>query len=361
MRGSSTEQGAMFSYVTLEQRVPQDHPLRAIRRLVDQALREISPQLDALYAAGKGRPSVAPERLLRALLLQVLYSVRSERQLMEQLDYNLLFRWFVGLAMDDRVWDPTVFTKNRQRLLSGAIDQAFFAAVLAQAKAQGLLSSEHFSVDGTVIEAWASHKSFVRKEGSAARPSDDDPGNPSVSFRGERRSNETHASRTDPEARLVGKKGEKSRLAYQGHVLTENRNGLVVRAQLTRASGYAEREAALAMLRDRSGRGRVTVGADRGYDAREFVAALRAERVTPHVAQSQKNRRSAIDGRTTRHPGYAVSQRLRKRVEEVFGWMKTVGRLRKTQHRGCARVGWGFVFTAAAYNLVRIKNLLAAA
>jgi transposase len=359
MRGAGTEQGAMFSYVTLEQRVPQDHPLRAIRRLVDQALREISPQLDALYASGRGRPSVAPERLLRALLLQILYSVRSERQLMEQLDYNLLYRWFVGLQIDDRVWDPTVFTKNRQRLLSGAIDQAFFAAVLAQAQAQGLLSSEHFSVDGTVIEAWASHKSFQRKSGSPP-DSDDDPGNPTVSFRGERRSNETHASTTDPDARLVRKKGEGSCLAYQGHVLTENRNGLVVSARLTTASGYAERDAALGMVQGRSGRRRVTLGADRGYDVREFVARLRTQRVTPHVAQSQKNRRSAIDARTTRHPGYAISQRVRKRVEEVFGWMKTVGQLRKTRHRGRARVGWVFTFTAAAYNLVRMKNLLAA-
>jgi IS5 family transposase len=290
----------------------------------------------------------------------VLYSVRSERQLMEQLDYNLLFRWFVGLGMDDRVWDPTVFTKNRQRLMDGQIDQAFFSAVLGQARAQGLLSSEHFTVDGTVIEAWASQKSFQRKQGRGP-DSDDDPSNPTVNFRGETRSNETHASRTDPDARLVKRGGEKARLAYQGHVLTENRNGLVVDARVTRASGTAEREAALAMIEARPSSRRRTLGADRGYDVRDFVRSLREQRVTPHVAQNQSNRRSAIDARTTRHPGYSRSQRLRKRVEEVFGWMKTIGQLRQTRHRGAGRVDWIFTFTAAAYNLVRIKNLLLAA
>ena len=359
MRGEDVRQGVMFSYVGLEERVPQDHPLRAIRERVDRALGRISPELGRIYARGMGRPSIAPEKLLRALLLQVLYTIRSERQLMEQLDYNLLYRWFVGLAMDEGVWDPTVFTKNRERLVGGEIAEAFFRAVLEEAEAEGLLSREHFSVDGTLIEAWASQKSFQPKRERSGRD-DDDPGNPTVDFRGASRRNETHASTTDPDARLLGKKGQEARLAYQGHVLTENRNGLVVGAKLTQASGYAEREAALELVEQIEGSHPVTLGADRGYDVRSFIEAVRDRGVVPHVAQNTTNRRSAIDGRTTRHSGYTLSQRARKRVEEVFGWMKTIGLIRKTRHRGTARVGWMFTFTAAAYNLVRIRNLLEA-
>jgi transposase len=345
----------MFSYVSPEKRVPKDHPLRAMREMVDRALGELSGRFEGLYAK-TGRPSIAPEKLLRALLLQVLYTVRSERQLMEQLDYNLLFRWFVGLNADDPVWDATVFTKNRDRLLAGDVAQAFFEAVLSQAKAKRLLSAEHFTVDGTLIEAWASQKSLVRREDPEGRDSDDDPGNPTVNFRGEKRSNETHVSATDPEARLVRRKGEASRLAFLGHVLMENRNGLAVDGVCTEADGYAEREAALELLGDRRG----TLGADRGYDAASFVGALRLRGVTPHVAQSTTRRSSAIDGRTTRHAGYAESQRKRKRVEEIFGWLKTVALLRKTRHRGVDRVGWTFTFALAVYNLVRMRNLLGA-
>ncbi len=359
MRGEDVRQGAMFSYVGLEERVPQDHPLRAIRQRVDWALGRISPELGRIYARGMGRPSIAPEKLLRALLLQVLYTIRSERQLMEQLDYNLLYRWFVGLAMDEQVWDPTVFTKNRERLVDGEIAEAFFQAVLEEAEAEGLLSQEHFSVDGTLIEAWASQKSFQPKRERSGRD-DGDPGNPTVDFRGAPRRNETHASTTDPDARLLGKKGQEARLAYQGHVLTENRNGLVVGAKLTQASGYAEREAALELVEQIEGSHPVTLGADRGYDVRSFIEAVRDRGVVPHVAQNTTHRRSAIDGRTTRHSGYTLSQRARKRVEEVFGWMKTIGLIRKTRHRGTARVGWMFTLTAAAYNLVRIRNLLEA-
>jgi transposase len=351
----------MFCYVSLEARIPQDHPLRAIRKRVDEALRSIRPELDRLYAKRMGRPSVPPERLLRALLLQVLYSVRSERQLMEQLDYNLLYRWFVGLDLEDEVWDATVFTKNRQRLLSGSIARKFFAAVVEQADREGLLSNEHFSVDGTLVEAWASHKSLRPRDDGDDDRKPDDPGNPTVNWRGEKRSNETHVSTTDPESRLARMKGKEAKLAYQGHVLADNRHGLVVDAQLTQASGYAEREAALSMAKRIPTRPGVTLGADRGYDAASFVKDVRELGVTPHVAQNTSRRRSAIDRRTTRHAGYAVSQRVRKRVEEVFGWMKTIGLMRKTRHRGVARVGWSFVFTAAAYNLVRMRSLLVAA
>jgi transposase len=347
----------MFSYVSLESRVPKDHPLRRMRELVDVALESISPELDRIYAKRRGRPSIPPERLLRALLIQVLYTVRSERQLMEQLDYNLLFRWFVGLTMDDQVWDPTVFTKNRERLLSGEISERFFTAVLNQAESLGLASSDHFSVDGTLVEAWASHKSFQRK-GEPIEPDDDDPGNPTINFRGQRRRNDTHASTTDPESRLAAKSGQGSKLAYAGHVMIENRNGLVVQARLTMATGGAERDAGLSMASEIPGKHRATIAGDKGYDTRAFVAGLRALGITPHVAQNNRRRRSAIDERTVRHPGYAISQRSRKRVEEVFGWMKTVGMMRKTRHRGVARVGWVFVFTAAAYNLVRIRNLI---
>jgi len=356
MRGDDRRPDTMFSYVAPEQRVPADHPLRAIRTMVDTALRELSPQFARLYPK-TGRPSIPPEKLLRALLVQMLYSVRSERQLMEQLNYNLLFRWFVGLSMDDPVWDPTVFTKNRERLLQGDIARAFFERVLAQAQAHQLLSAEHFTVDGTLIEAWAGLKSF-KKKGQGAPPPDD-PRNPTVDFHGERRSNATHASTTDPEARLARKgSGKEAKLAYQGHALIENRHGLVVDTCVTQATGTAEREAAAAMATNL--RRDATVGADKGYDTRGFVAALRGLWLTPHVAQNLTTRRSAIDGRTTRHPGYAVSQQRRKLVEEVFGWLKTVALFRKARHRGVRRIGWLFSLGAALYNVVRIRNLIAA-
>ncbi len=359
MRGDDRQQAGMWSYLSPEQRVPADHPLRPIRAMVDTILAELSPAFATLYSP-VGRPSIPPEKLLRALLLQVLYSTRSERLLMEQLDYNLLFRWFVGLNMDDAVWDATVFTKNRERLLAGDIAQAFFTQVLAQARQRSLLSDEHFTVDGTLIEAWASLKSFKQKAAPSGPPPDD-PGNPTVNFHGERRSNVTHGSTTDPDARLWRKaKGHEARLAYQGHVLMDNRHGLAVEGCVTRASGYGERAAALEMLGHRATAGRITVGADKGYDTRDFVEALRLLQVTPHVAQNTTHRSSAIDRRTTRHDGYGVSQWKRKRVEEIIGWLKTIGLLRKTRHRGRRRVSWMFVFGLAAYNLVRIRNLAAA-
>ncbi|MDR7522204.1 MAG: IS5 family transposase [Armatimonadota bacterium] len=356
MRGDDLKQDAMFSYLSPEARVPQDHPLRPIRQMVDAVLTELSPEFDRLYAR-TGRPSVPPEKLLRALLLQVLYTVRSERLLMEQLDYNLLFRWFVGLNMDDPVWDPTTFTKNRQRLLDGEIAERFFERVLAHAQMRGLLSDEHFTVDSTLIEAWASLKSFRRKDRDEAPPPDD-PGNPTVDFRGERRRNTTHASTTDPEARLARRGvGREAKLAYEGHVLMENRHGLVVAARVTPSTGTAARETGVT-LAHRVARGtRITLGADKGYDATDFVEAVRELGITPHVAQHTGGRASAIDGRTTRQPGYAISQRIRKRVEEIFAWLKTVGLLRKVRHRGVAKVDWIFVFATAVYNLLRIRNL----
>jgi transposase len=360
-RGDDPQQAGVFSSLSPEERIPPDHPLRAIRVLVDMVLKELSPQFARLYSH-TGRPSIAPEKLLRALLLQVLYTVRSERLLMEQLDYNLLFRWFVGLNMDDPIWDASTFSKNRERLLEGEVAHAFFAQVLAQARERALLSDDHFTVDGTLIEAWAGQKSFKRKDTVPPEPPPDDPGNPSIDFRGERRTNATHASTTDPEARLYKKaKGQEAKLAYLGHVLMENRHGLVVDARVTQATGTAEREAALAMAEAIPGQQRVTLGADKNYDTRDLVRELRELRVTPHVAQNATGRSSAIDCRTTRHPGYAVSQRKRKRVEEIFGWMKTVGLLRKTRYRGVARVGWMFTFAAAVYNLVRMRTLAAVA
>ena len=306
MRGRQTLQGGMFSYVSLESRIAEDHPLRAMRKRVDAALKRLSPRFDALYAKRMGRPSIPPEQLLRALLLQVLYTIRSERQLVEQLEYNLLYRWFVGLDLEDGVFSASAFTKNRDRLLTGEIADLFFAAVLAEAEAEGLVSPEHFTVDGTLIEAWASHKSFVQKD-APRKEDDDDPGNPTVNFRGEKRSNQTHASTTDPEARLAAKKGQGARLAYQGHVMTENRNGLVVAAKLTQASGTAEREAAVEMVDGLGGAGPITLGADKGYDTQGFVEGCREIAMTPHVAQSLRNRRSRIDRRTTRHPGCSGS------------------------------------------------------
>ena len=350
----------MFSYVSPEQRVPADHPLRPIRAMVDVALKGMSRSFERMYIDW-GRPSIAPEKLLRALLLQVLYTIRSERMLMEQLEYNLLFRWFVGLNMDEPVWVPTVFSKNRDRLLNGDIAEKFFMQVLNQARAHDLLSDEHFSVDGTLIEAWASQKSFQRKD-QGPTPPPEDPGNPTVDFHGEERRNDTHGSTTDPEARLARKSGgHESKLAYCGNVLIENRNGLVVDTELVLCSGMAERDAALDMAGRIDGEQRVTVGADKGYDTRGFVQEMRDRNVTPHVSQNtNRSGGSAIDGRTIRHAGYQVSQRKRKRIEEVFGWLKTVGMLRKTRHRGVFKVGWVFTFAAAAYNLVRMRSLLPA-
>jgi transposase len=366
MRGDDRSAEGFFSYVRLEERIPTDHPLRKIRALVDVALTELSPTFDKLYA-NDGRPSIPPERLLRALLLQAFYTVRSERQLMEQLDFNLLFRWFVGLSIDEPVWDATVFCKNRDRLIDGDIARKFFAATLNHAQVRTLLSSEHFSVDGTLIEAWASMKSFVPKDrGDKEPPSGQDPTegsgrNRERNFHGEKRKNETHASTTDPDARLFRKgKGKEAKLCHMGHLLTENRNGLIVDARLTEANGTAERSAALDMIEANTG-SPSTVGADKNYDTADFVAGCRERGCTPHVAQNDTNRRSAIDGRTTRHPGYAVSQVKRKRIEETFGWMKTVAPLRKTRHCGRRLVEWFFILTAAAYNLVRIPKLLAAA
>ena len=358
MRGSDRRTEGLFSYVSCEQRVPADHPLRAILRIADAALAALSGEFRRLYAAN-GRPSIPPERLLRALLLQAFYSVRSERQLMEQLDYNLLFRWFVGLGVDDPVWDVTVFTKNRDRLLEGEIAAKFLGAVLAQPKVKALLSDEHFSVDGTLIQAWASMKSFRPKDGSGEPPT---PGrNGERDFHGEKRTNETHASTTDLEAKLYRKgKGQAAKLGFIGHALMENRHGLIVDSRVSEANGTAERAEAQVMLENVPGRHPITVAGDKSFDTRGFVEAMRALKVTPHVAQNTTNRRSAIDGRTTRHPGYAVSQRVRKRIEEAFGWIKEVALQRRARHRGRQRVGWQFTLAAAAYNLIRLPKLLAA-
>jgi transposase len=346
----------MFSYLSPEERVPAKHPLRPIRLMVDEVLKALSPDFNGLYSTF-GRPSIPPEKLLRALLLQVLYTVRSERMLMEQLEYNLLFRWFVGLNMDEAVWVPTVFTKNRDRLLEGDVAEKFFQLVLTQARVADLLSDEHFSVDGTLIEAWASHKSFQRKDQPTPPP--DDPGNPTVDFHGEKRSNDTHESTTDPDARLARKSGgHEAKLAYCGNVMIENRNGLVVDTELLQCNGTAERDAAMLMAERVEGTERITVAADKAYDTKDFVSEMRGMNVTPHVSQNiKRSGGSAIDGRTTRHEGYQVSQRKRKRIEEVFGWIKTVGTLRKTRHRGLETVRWVFTFTATAYNLVRMRNL----
>ena len=353
MRGDDRQQGAMWSYISPEQRVPADHPLREIREMVNAVLKDMSRTFSRIYAK-EGRPSIPPEHLLRALLLQVLYSVRSERMLMEQLDYNLLFRWFVGLNMDDPVWSPTTFSKNRERLIDAAIADKFFERVLVLAREAGFLSNEHFTVDGTLIEAWAGHKSFKPKDSSGDDPNSG--GNADVDFRGQKRSNDTHASTTDPDARLYRKShGTESKLCFAGHVLMDNRHGLAVDSRLTTATSRSEREAALEMaagVQDRSG---VTLGADKGYDTRGFVDDLRSLKITPHVAAKVKH--SAIDGRTTRHAGYATSQKKRKRVEEIFGWLKTIALLRKTRHRGNERVGWMLRFSLAVYNLVRILNL----
>lgn len=357
MRGDDFQQSAMYSYISPEQRVPADHPLRAIRTITDEVLKDMSKAFDRMYSR-VGRPSIPPEQLLRALLLQMLYTVRSERLLMEQLDYNLLFRWFVGLNMDDAVWDASTFSKNRDRLLEGEVAQLFFQGVVEQARHRDLLSAEHFSVDGTLVEAWASLKSFQAKDQKKSGPPDD-PGNPSVDFHGEKRSNQTHESKTDPEARLARKgKGKESRLSYTGNLLIENRNGMIINAQTWEANGTAERDSALAMLEQIAGDFPVTVGADKNYDTQDFVSECRHMKITPHVARNDKRRGgSTIDGRTTRHTGYGISQRKRKRIEECFGWLKTIALLRKVRHRGLLKVDWVFVFAAAAYNLVRLRNL----
>jgi len=362
MRGSDKGPGELFSYVDFEQRVRSDHPLRAIRALTDTALEALSGDFAALYS-GMGRPSIAPEMLLRAMLLQAFYSVRSERQLMERLEFDLLFRWFVGLGIDDAVWDHSTFSKNRDRLLEGEIAAKFLTAVLAQPRVKRLLSSEHFSVDGTLIEAWASMKSFRPKEPPAGGDSGNGGRNAPADFRGEKRSNQTHRSTTDPDARLYRKgPGMEAKLCFIGHGLMENRSGLIVDARLTRVSGHAERLAALDMIHGFADRPRaITLGADKGYDAADFVEELRAINVRPHVARNTSGRRSAIDRRTTRHPGYAKSQRIRKRIEEAFGWIKTVAGLRKTKLRGLPKVDWTFTFAAAAYNLVRAPKLIAMA
>ncbi|WP_288037357.1 IS5 family transposase [Acidiphilium sp.] len=360
MRGNDAVSGKLFSYVNLEKRVPADHPLRVIRDIVNATLSAMSAEFDALYSPF-GRESIPPERLLRALLLQAFYTIRSERQLVERIDFDLLFRWFVGLGMDDPVWDATTFTKNRDRLLAGEIATRFLAVVLAQPKVKALLSDEHFSVDGTLLEAWASTKSFRPKDGSAPPP---DPGrNGEQDFHGQKRSNETHASTTDPDARLYRKgQGKEAKLCFMGHALMENRNGLIVGATATRASGHAERLAAQHLIEPHANRPqRITVGGDKGFDTQDFVAEMREINVTPHVAQNDNGRRSAIDGRTTRHPGYAVSLRIRKRIEEAFGWAKTVAGLRKARHRGLPKIDWQFTFAMAAYNLVRLPKLLRAA
>ena len=361
MRGTDKRSGELFSYVDLERRVRADHPLRAIRSVVSEALGALSDEFSALYS-GLGRPSIAPEMLLRAMLLQAFYSVRSERQLMERLEYDLLFRWFVGLGVDEPVWDHSTFSKNRDRLLNGDVAARFLSAILAQPRVRRLLSNDHFSVDGTLIEAWASMKSF-RARDEPDRPDGGDAGrNPTVDFRAEKRSNATHASTTDPDAMLYRKgPGMEARLCFIGHSLMENRSGLLVDARLTRVSGHAERLAALEMIEPHADRPRaITLGADRGYDAADFVEELRTLNVRPHVAQNVSRRRSAIDRRTTRHPRYAASLRVRKRIEEAFGWIKTVAGLRRTKLRGLEKVDWSFTFAAAAYNLIRLPKLLGA-
>jgi len=363
MRGSQVRSGSLFTLVDIEARVPRDHPLRAIRTITDAALSSLSGEFSQLYS-GMGRPSIAPEMLLRAMLLQAFYSVRSERQLMDRLDFDLLFRWFVGLGIDDPVWDHSTFSKNRDRLLAGAIAAKFLAAVLAQPKVRRLISSDHFSVDGTLIEAWASMKSFKPKEGDGKDgPPPGGGRNAEVDFKGQKRSNETHQSTTDPDARLFRKgSGMEAKLCFMAHTLMENRSGLVVDARLTTADGHAERIAALSMIEPRADRPTpISLGADKGYDAEDLVNELRSLNVRAHVAQNTSGRRSAIDRRTTRHVGYELSQRSRKRIEEPFGWIKTVACRRKTRFRGKAKVGWDFTFVAAAYNLVRLPKLLSAA
>jgi len=357
MRTPDHQQQKVFFYVSTEKRIPKDHPLRPIKAMVEECFKSLDQVFSKMYSS-IGRPSIPPERLLKALLLQLLYSIRSERSLIEHMDYNILFRWFIGLQLDEPVWNHSTFSKNRDRLIDADIAISFLHLVLQKADEEGILSKEHFSVDGTLLEAWASLKSFRPKDeppSSSEPPSSDGGRNPEVDFHGEKRCNETHASTSDPEARLAKKgKGKEAKLCYTGHALTENQSGLVVDACVTQTTGSCEREAAIRMLEDIPGEHRVTLGADKGYDAKAFVNECRELNVTPHVAQKEN---SAIDGRTTCHEGYKVSQRKRKRIEEVFGWIKTVACLRKLTHRGVRKVEWIFTFATAAYNLVRMRNL----
>jgi len=366
MRGTDERAGLLFSYVDIEARVPAKHPLRRVREFVNTALDRLDRKFERLYST-EGRPSIPPEHLIRASLLQLFYSIRSERQLMERMDFDLLFRWFVGLGVDDPVWDHSVFSKNRDRLLTTEIAQDFLAALLADKQVKRLLSHEHFSVDGTLLKAWASMKSFRPKDGSGSPPANGRNGE--QDFRGQKRSNETHESATDPEARLYRKgNGHESRLCYMGHALMENRNGLALLGEVTQATGAAERETALALLarrRGKRGRNRVTLGADKAYDVADFIATLKKRKVTPHIAinghvsKTGTPRKTAIDKRTARHPGYAISQRCRKRIEEIFGWSKTIGGLAQVKVRGLAKVRAAFIFALAAYNLIRLPKLLA--
>jgi len=358
MRTPDHRQQKMFFYVSVEERVPKNHSLRPVKAMVEECLKALDERFSKMYSS-IGRPSIAPERLLKALLLQVLYSIRSERALIEHIDFNMLFRWFIGLHLDEPVWNHSTFSKNRDRLIESDIAVSFLKSVLAKAEEQGLLSREHFSVDGTLLEAWASLKSFRPKDGppdKSGTPASGEGRNPEVDFHGEKRKNETHASTTDPESLLARKgKGKEAKLSYTGHALMENRNGLVVNAVVTRATGTCEREAAVELLWGIEGQHRITVGADKAYDTKGFVKDCRGMRITPHVAQKRKD--SAIDQRTTRHEGYSVSRRKRKRIEEIFGWLKTVACLRKLRHRGVRKVNWIFTFAAAAYNPVRMRNL----
>jgi transposase len=362
MRGADDKQSTMFSVISPDRRVPVDHPLRSIKRMTDHILEELSSTFDAMYSR-VGRPSIPPERLLKSQVLMALYTVRSDRQFCEQLDYNLLFRWFLDMNADEPTFDASSFSRNRERLLQHDVAGKFFAAVVAEARGAHLLSHDHFTVDGTLIEAWASLKSFRRTEEKPdEREPPDDPGNPTVNFHGEKRSNLTHSSTTDPESRLARKKGKESKLSYSAHALMENRNGLLVDFRIEPADGFAERRAAVEMLADHASKERrVTVGGDKGYDTKGFVQECRAINVTPHIAQtSDVRRRSAIDARTTRHAGYLVSQRKRKRVEEIFGWIKTVGNFRRTRFKGQRRTALAAAFVAATYNLLRICRLTSA-
>jgi transposase len=360
MRGDDIKTEAMFYYLSPESMIPQDHPIRPIRRMVDQALAELSPEFDKMYSR-IGRPSIPPEKLLKGLLIQTLFSIRSVRQLMDQVKFNILFKWFLGLAIDDKVWDHSTFSQNQDRLIDTDIAQKFLERIQAQAEKAKLISKEHFSVDGTLIEAWASIKSFRQK--SEATPPSKETRNDDVDFRGTKLKNDTHESNTDPDCRIYKKSsGSGAKLCYMGHLLMENRNGLVVVPSVTHATGTAEREAAEEMVAEVAGDQRITLAGDKNYDTSDFVLSLRSMNVTPHVAaNTERKGGSAIDGRTTRHSGYVVSQKCRKRIEEVFGWMKTVGNLRKIKYRGVPKVSWHFIFTAAAYNLVRMRNLGVAA
>jgi transposase len=363
MRGTDTKQASMLSLLTPEKRVPANHPLRAVKLLAEAALSELSPLFDGMYST-LGRSSIPPERLLKASLLMAFYTIRSERMFCEQLDYNILFRWFLDMSMDEPSFDHSTFSKNRERLIAHEVAKEFFLSIVAQAKAAGLMSDEHFTVDGTLIEAWASLKSFRKKdEKPGDRPPPDDPGNPTVDFHNEKRSNATHESTTDPDSRLAKKsKGKEAKLSYSQHALMENRNGLLVDLRIAEANGTAEREVALEMLAELPGAHRITVGGDKGYDTKDFVNGCYFREATPHVAQNiTEHRGSAIDGRTTRHPGYSISQRIRKRVEEIFGWTKTVANFRRTRFKGRERTSLASYFVGAAYNLLRMGRLLEAA